>query len=115
MNVHHIWCNPKDHNLIAGWRITRRQFGLGPAQPPEFHITWIRKTRPSWTGPFLTSSHVASRAQPVESFHHAVNSAVNSLVADVFFALYRDFPVAERKRGEAAEYRQRQRHHCNVR
>ena len=30
---------------------------------------------------------VSTRVDPVESFHHAVNSKVQ----DVFFALYRDF------------------------
>ena len=37
-----------------------------------------------------------SRSEPVEGFHHAVNS----LVTDVFFALYRDFPDPVRQRGE---------------
>ena len=41
-------------------------------------------------------SHVASRSDPVEGFHHAVNS----LVEDVFFALYRDFPDSFRSFGE---------------
>jgi hypothetical protein len=39
---------------------------------------------------------VASRADPVESFHHAVNSKVQ----DVVFALYRDFPDATRVQGQ---------------
>jgi hypothetical protein len=39
---------------------------------------------------------VAERTNPVESFHHAVNSKVK----DVKFALYRDFPDPERKSGE---------------
>ncbi|MGH8706507.1 MAG: DUF6614 family protein [Burkholderiales bacterium] len=39
---------------------------------------------------------VSSRTDPVESFHHAVNSKVQ----DVFFALYRDFPDAHRVRGQ---------------
>ncbi len=113
MNVYHIWCNLKDgvkdtdftdrveryfgylkdQELIAGWRITRRQLGLGPAQLPEFHITLDTENLAQLDRAF---SHVASRGEPVESFHHAVNS----LVTDVFFALYRDFPDAGRKRGE---------------
>ncbi len=40
--------------------------------------------------------HVAARAEPVESFHHAVNS----LVRDTIFALYRDFPDPVRQRGQ---------------
>ena len=39
---------------------------------------------------------VASRTDPVESFHHAVNSKVSS----VSFALYRDFPDSLRSTGE---------------
>jgi hypothetical protein len=41
-------------------------------------------------------SRVASRADPVESFHHAVNSKVDG----VFFALYRDFPDTLRVTGQ---------------
>ena len=44
----------------------------------------------------MAFAHVAARAEPVESFHHAVNSKVR----DVVFALYRDFPDAVRVRGE---------------
>jgi hypothetical protein len=39
---------------------------------------------------------VSARADPIESFHHAVNSRVR----DVLFALYRDFPDATRVRGQ---------------
>jgi hypothetical protein len=39
---------------------------------------------------------VAARADPTESFHHAVNS----LVRDTIFALYRDFPDSVRQRGQ---------------
>ena len=39
---------------------------------------------------------VSSRAEPVESFHHSVNSKVQ----DIFFALYRDFPDANRVAGQ---------------
>jgi hypothetical protein len=39
---------------------------------------------------------VSSRADPIESFHHAVNSKVQ----DVFFALYRDFRDPGRVRGQ---------------
>ena len=39
---------------------------------------------------------VASRADPTESFHHAVSP----LVRDPIFALYRDFPDSVRQRGQ---------------
>jgi len=38
---------------------------------------------------------VSTRADPIEGFHHAVNSKVK----DVFFALYRDFPDPNRVAG----------------
>jgi hypothetical protein len=41
-------------------------------------------------------ARVSTRADPVESFHHAVNSKVQ----DIFFALYRDFPDPQRVRGQ---------------
>jgi len=47
-------------------------------------------------GPGESLGRVASRADPAESFHHAVNSKVR----DIFFALYRDFPDPGRVRGE---------------
>ncbi len=113
MNVYHIWCNLKDgvkdtdftdraeryfdhlkqEGLIAGYRITRRQLGLGPSHLPEFHLTLDTEDLAQLDRAF---SHVASRGEPVEGFHHGVNS----LVCDVFFALYRDFPDAVRVRGE---------------
>jgi hypothetical protein len=40
-------------------------------------------------------AHVASRTEPVESRHFAVNA----LVRDARFALYRDFPDPVRKTG----------------
>jgi len=40
--------------------------------------------------------HVSSRADPTESFRHAVNF----LVKDPFFTLYRDFPDPGREHGE---------------
>ncbi len=58
MNIYHAWCNLKDgvkdtdfsdraeayfghlkdQGLIAGYRITRQQLGLGPKDLPEFHL-----------------------------------------------------------------------------
>jgi hypothetical protein len=39
--------------------------------------------------------HVAERSEPTETFHFGVNS----LVQNVRFALYRDFPDPQRQRG----------------
>ncbi len=113
MNIYHAWCNLKDgvqdtefsdraeayfghlkeDGLIAGYRITRRQLGLGPKDLPEFHLMVEFEDLAQLDRVF---GHVATRAEPVESFHHAVNS----LVEDAIFALYRDFPDAVRQRGQ---------------
>ena len=113
MNVYHAWCNLKDGvkdtdfgdrveryfehlketGVIAGYRITRRQLGLGPAHLPEFHLMIETEDLAQLDRAF---NHVASRAEPAEGFHHAVNS----LVTDTVFALYRDFPDPVRKRGQ---------------
>lgn len=76
MNVYRIWCNLKE-----GVRDT------------EFHLTLDTEDLAQLERAF---AHVAARAEPVESFHQAVNSKVR----DVVFALYRDFPDAVRVRGE---------------
>ncbi|MDA0341986.1 MAG: hypothetical protein O3B74_10365 [Proteobacteria bacterium] len=113
MDHYHIWCglkdgvrdsefadaahayltHLKDEGLIAGYKITRRKLGLGPAHLPEFHLVVETEGLAQLDEAF---GHVSSRADPVESFHHAVNS----LVKDPFFALYRDFPDPGRERGE---------------
>jgi hypothetical protein len=113
MDVYHIWCTLKDdvgdlefasavrayldhlkaQGLVAGYRVTRRKLGLGPPQLPQWHITLDFENLAQMDSAF---SRVSSRANPVESFHHAVNSKVQ----DVFFALYRDFPDPERVTGE---------------
>jgi hypothetical protein len=113
MDHYHIWCglkagvrdtefsdaahgyfaHLKAEGLIAGYRITRRKLGLGPAQLPEWNLIIETEGLAQLDEAF---SHVSSRAEPVEGFHHAVNS----LVDDVFFALYRDFPDKSRERGQ---------------
>ena len=112
MDIYHIWCSLKDgvkdiefaddarqyfehligDERIASYRITRRKLGLGHPNLPEWHITLEFENLAQFDQAF---QHVASRADPVESFHQAVNSKVS----DVFFALYRDFPDAVRVRG----------------
>jgi hypothetical protein len=113
MDVYHIWFNLKpgvgdlefaenaqiylrhlkDAGHIAGYRITRRKLGLGPPQLPQWHITIDFENMAQMDEAF---DHVASRADPVESFHHAVNAKVQ----DIFFALYREFPDAGRVAGQ---------------
>ncbi len=113
MTIYHIWCNLKDgikdvefadaagryldhlqeQGQVHGYRITRRKLGLGPSHLPEFHITLDFVDMAQMDAAF---NNVSSRSDPVESFHHAVNSKV----CDLFFALYRDFPDETRVRGQ---------------
>ena len=113
MDVYHIWCNlaPGVHDLefaedlhryldhlrergaIRGYRVTRAKLGLRPSELREFHIMLDFDDLAQVQAAFDT---VASRAEPVEGLHHAVNSKVR----DVMFALYRDFPDAVRQTGE---------------
>ena len=113
MDVYHIWFNLKEGisdiefaerasiylnhlksmGAVAGYRITRRKLGLGPPQLPQWHITIDFENMAQMDSAF---SRVASRTDPLESFHHAVNSQVR----DIFFALYRDFPDPGRVKGQ---------------
>ncbi len=113
MDIYHIWFNLKDGvrdtefaqdarsyldhlkglGSIAGSRISRRKLGLGPPQLPIWHITMDFENLAQMDSAF---SRVSSRSDPVESFHHAVNSKVQ----DIFFALYRDFPDSNRVTGQ---------------
>ena len=113
MDVYHIWfdlkpdvrdvefadevarymAHLKDSGEIVGYRLTRRKLGLAHPNLPEWHVTIDFEDMAQMDRAF---SHVSSRADPVESFHHAVNSKVTG----IFFALYRDFPDPGRQRGE---------------
>ena len=113
MDIYHIWCNLKpgtsdvafceqvnayfghlrDQGLVAGHRITRRKLGLGPKELPEFHIMLEVENLAQLDAAF---QQVASRSGVVENLHHHVNS----LVTDVLFALYRDFPAKVRETGD---------------
>jgi hypothetical protein len=113
MDVYHIWFNLKegvrdldfaeaahayldqlkDSGRAAAYRITRCKLGLAPPSLPEWHITIDFDNLGQLDQAFTT---VSARAEPIESFHHAVNSKVR----DIFFALYRDFPDPHRVVGE---------------
>jgi hypothetical protein len=113
MDIYHIWADPKPgqrdldfaahlarylgklkaDGLIAGYRLTRRKLGLGIAGLGEFHIMIETEDLAQLERAFQT---VSTRADPVESLHHAVNSRVDNFKA----ALYRDFPDPQRRTGE---------------
>ncbi len=113
MDIYHIWFSLKDGvgalefaaaarayldhlrdaGHLVGYRITRRKLGLGHPNLPEWHITLDFDSLGQMDRAF---GQVAARADPVESFHQAVNSKVS----EVFFALYRDFPDPMRVAGQ---------------
>ncbi len=113
MDIYHIWCALKpgvsdadfSKSLIAyldylksdgrleHYRITRRKLGLGHPALPDWHIMLDFKGLAQLDDAF---GQVASRAGVPEELHQAVNSKV----AEVSFALYRDFPDSVRKHGE---------------
>jgi hypothetical protein len=112
MNIYHAWCDLKpgvsdivfsdnvakylDHlraeGMIESWRLTRRKLGFGRADLGDFHLTIEVKDLAQLDRAF---HHVSERAEPTEGFHFGVNS----LVQNVCFALYRDFPDPQRQRG----------------
>ncbi len=113
MDLYHIWFNPKpgigdtelsdklgaylghleQEGLIASWRLMRRKLGLAPKTLGEFHVMIELKGLAQLDEAF---KRVAARRDPIEGLH----AAINTLVADATFALYRDFPDRVRHRGE---------------
>jgi hypothetical protein len=113
MDLYHVWCDLKpgvrdtvlveatqsylerlrSEGKIARWRLTRRKLGLGPSHLGEFHIIIETNNLAQLEQAF---QHVSARAEPIEELHHGLNS----LVQNASFALYRDFPDAQRKYGE---------------
>ena len=79
--------------LLASRSRTRCKLGLAPPNLREWHITLDFENLTQLDGAF---GRVSTRSDPVESFHHAVNSKVQ----DVYFALYRDFPDPSRVTGQ---------------
>lgn len=113
MDIYHVYCDTKSgvtdmafceglgrymahlqtHGMIAGWRLTRAKLGFGLKGMGDWHIMIEVRDLAQLDAAFR---HVASRAEPVEGHHHAVNSLVQNAV----FALYRDFPDAVRQHGQ---------------
>jgi hypothetical protein len=83
----------KNDQAIHDWRLTRRKLGLGAEGLGEFHVVVEVKGLAQLDQAF---EGVASRREPIEGLHHAVNSRVQN----ARFALYRDFPDAVRHHGE---------------
>ena len=83
----------KAEGLMQSWRLTRRKLGLSAAPVGEFHVMMEFSGLAQLDQAF---GRVASRREPVESVHFGVNS----LVQNVSFGLYRDFPDPIRHQGE---------------
>ncbi len=60
---------------------------------PEFHLILEFEDLAQIDRVF---GQVVARVDPIESFHHGLNS----LVRDAIFALYRDLPDPQRQRGQ---------------
>ncbi len=82
-----------ESGAIEKWRLTRRKLGLGPRELGEFHFMIETRDLAQLEKAFGLA---ASRREPTETVHHALNS----LVTNMTFALYRDFPDAIRHNGE---------------
>ena len=113
MDIYHIWCDLKPgtsdtefasnvsaflealrgEGKICGFRITRKKLGLAPARLGQFHIMIETEDMGQLESAFR---QVASRTAPVEDQHYAVNT----LVENARFALYRDFPDPVRQTGD---------------
>ena len=83
----------KAQGLIESYRLLRRKLGLGPDGLGDFQFLIEVKDLAQLDAAF---KNVSSRRDPTESKHFAVNS----LVANAKFALYRDFPDPQRHSGE---------------
>ena len=77
--------------LIESWRLLRKKLGFGPGA--EFKIIIETRDLAQLDDAFQV---VSTRADPVETAHHGLNSLVTNFQA----ALYRDFPDPQRRHGE---------------
>ena len=112
MDLYHVWCNLKrgvsdvgfcedvsrylgslrEAGRIRSFRVTRRKLGLGPSDLGEFHIAIEVDDLAQLERAFQA---VSERAEPIEELH----ARENQVATDVRFALYRDFPDPQRRRG----------------
>ena len=112
MDLYNIWCDLKpgvrdlefvdavcrylgglqQSGQLSRYRIMRGKLGLGIPELPEWHLQLEFNDLAQLDAAF---QRAAERTDPVESFHHAVNSKVSR----VRFGLYRDFPDAVRVTG----------------
>jgi len=77
---------------IARWRLMRRKLGLAPRELGEFHLMIETDGLAQLDAAF---QQVSSRSGDIEDRH----ARVNQKIAQISFALYRDFPDPQRRRG----------------
>jgi hypothetical protein len=82
----------KRRGAIAGWHLSRRKLGFGIEGLGEFHVVIEVTDLAQLDRAFAIA---ASRTEPAEGLHHAVNH----MVRNARFALYRDFPDPLRQTG----------------
>ena len=82
-----------EQKKIVSWRLMRRKLGLGPREFGEFHMMIEVDSLAQLDEAFFAA---ATRSGDMEHHHFDVNSKI----ADVKFALYRDFPDPHRERGQ---------------
>jgi hypothetical protein len=107
---YHIWCDLKDTSkdlefarnidaylghlcdaeMIAGYSLSRRALGFGPAEFGEFHVTIDLNDLSQLDQVF---GKVAARAGETEDFHRAVYTSVTNMK----FSHERDFPDSQRE------------------
>ena len=80
MNIYHAWCDLKPGVSDIAFSESASKY-LGHLQPKGMLDQAF--------------DHVVERSEPTEGFHFGVNS----LVQNVRFALYRDFPDPQRQQG----------------
>ena len=83
----------KSKGLIESYRLLRRKLGFGPEGLGDWQFLVEVKDLAQLETAF---QNVSARRDPTESKHFAVNSQI----ASVKFALYRDFPDPQRHKGE---------------
>lgn len=83
----------KADGRIAQWRLLRRKLGFGPPGAGEWQVMIETNGLGQLDDAF---NHVASRSGPIESMHYEVNRHATNIT----FSLMRDFPDAQRVRGE---------------
>jgi len=83
--MHEFLGHLKEKKLIEDYALTRRKLGFGPGELGEFHLRIAVKDLSQLENAFQLA---ATRGPDIEPLH----AGLYSMVENVKFALYRDFP-----------------------